>query len=241
MRVNCHILVSLLAMTTAVAAAPPMAVFDCTKAPNICEGMCFIQKCKRGSDGQHFWKGGFNYAGQGTGAEKKVRDNRRKAIGCGPNNRCTGGTSCDEFPWASTWQGGLGEFVPDGSPPQPSAGETLCVPVKEQSSQGGQVSQIFKGKSAGYSFYLGANQWQGNSNCQDDSPCDEPAGIQVVGNDVQSGVTRSTKSRPLNRWKLDDGSVILQLTGNDTDISGGEAHVLKDDGLDIRRIVGRAE
>jgi len=35
-------------------------------------------------------------------------DRRRAAIGCGSNNYCPSGTDCDEFPYASTFDGGLG-------------------------------------------------------------------------------------------------------------------------------------
>lgn len=51
-------------------------------------------------------------------ADAGTNKERRAAIGCGPNNYCPSSTDCDEFPYASTYDGGLGVSVLSIAGPQ---------------------------------------------------------------------------------------------------------------------------
>ncbi|KAL3836342.1 hypothetical protein ACJMK2_021775 [Sinanodonta woodiana] len=106
--------------------APPDLYFKCQKMPNVCQNiknaiqMNKPRLLKRIKD------------------KNKIRQNRRLACG---KSKCTGiNNSCDEYPFASTSQGGAGATI-------------MCVPLSENNSQGGQLSGFFKSKS------IGNNAW----------------------------------------------------------------------------------
>lgn len=63
--------------------------------------------------------------------------NNRKAA-C-PDGSCPPPSSCDEFPYASTFEGGSGA-------------QTMCVPRSEQSSQGGSLGGLYKRMNIGDRF-----------------------------------------------------------------------------------------
>jgi hypothetical protein len=65
--------------------------------------------------------------------------NNRKEV-CPPGS-CTSGTSCDEFPFASTIQGGYGAV-------------TMCVPTREQYIQGQQLGMLYRKMNIGESFLV---------------------------------------------------------------------------------------
>lgn len=60
-----------------------------------------------------------------------INNNRKNACG---NVKCPKKESCDEYPFASTKEGGNGAI-------------TRCVPVSEQNSQGGTLSVFYKKNS----------------------------------------------------------------------------------------------
>ena len=89
--------------------------WDCEKSAATCNNACFAMNCK-GSPGL------LNYDSNGEN-----RRPRRTAAGCKPTP-CTDGTyskygnSCDEYPFASTFQGGTGAIL-------------RCVDISENSSK----------------------------------------------------------------------------------------------------------
>lgn len=102
---------------------PPMFVLTCNDYPDVyvfldfdhplyvhvekrsschlprCDNHCNAITC-HGMNGIHLHYDATSDVGTG--------DQRRTAIGCGSNNYCPSGTDCDEFPYASTYDGGLG-------------------------------------------------------------------------------------------------------------------------------------
>jgi RHS repeat-associated protein len=84
------------------------------------------------------WPDGLTYLGPNNPQGK----NNRKAA-CPPGKYP--GMSCDEYPYASTAQGGAGA-------------STAPVPLSEQQSQGGTLSRFYMGLSAGQNFCVAVVQ-----------------------------------------------------------------------------------
>ncbi|KAJ6524366.1 hypothetical protein B0H19DRAFT_1085350 [Mycena capillaripes] len=72
-------------------------------------------------------------------------DQRRTAIGCGSGNYCPSGTDCDEFPYASTYDGGLGCFPDgyDGGDELVQIGTTRCADPSQNSRHGNALGQFY--------------------------------------------------------------------------------------------------
>ncbi|KAJ7671496.1 hypothetical protein DFH06DRAFT_1124701 [Mycena polygramma] len=70
----------------------------CSDYPDVCDNHCNAFYCHDITSRLHYDA----TSDVGTG------DQRRTAIGCGSGNYCPSGTDCDEFPYASTYDGGLG-------------------------------------------------------------------------------------------------------------------------------------
>lgn len=150
-------LLSTLLMTTGTQAVSTIA-FDCKTIPNVCENMCWGTKCteKQGELSK------LNFDAQP--AKSAVVSKRRNMAGCGSYNRCSNSKNakapwgqanynCDEFPFASTTQGG------ERSLPHVNR----CVPNKENSSQGSQLQKFF-GKEFPKASRAGCQTTPGN--CQ---------------------------------------------------------------------------
>ncbi|SAM82111.1 uncharacterized protein UBRO_04400 [Ustilago bromivora] len=95
-------------------------IWDCTRVPNICSNDCYAIQC----------------AGKPT---RLHRDSANASINrantaCRSPNRCAGkpadSNSCDEYPYASSQEGGAGSA-------------TRCVPSTENSRQGGTLSSFY--------------------------------------------------------------------------------------------------
>ncbi len=69
-----------------------------------------------------------------------AENRKNRAANCPPGS-CGPGTSCDEFPFASTQQGGAGAV-------------SMCVPTREQHVQGGQLSGLYRKMNLGESFVV---------------------------------------------------------------------------------------
>ncbi|KAK2591573.1 hypothetical protein QQS21_010743 [Conoideocrella luteorostrata] len=117
-------------------AAAKEVKYDCKETPEICLNTCWAIKCQRNTPNLH--GGGQKNA---AASKKYGLDNRNKwgyskkpcAIGKGKFGR-KGATSPDEYPYASSKEGGLGTFSKKVA--------LRCVPKLEQSKQGGKVSGI---------------------------------------------------------------------------------------------------
>jgi hypothetical protein len=80
------------------------------------------------------WPDGLTYLGPNN---PQRRANYEAA--CGNGKYKSIGKSCDEYPYASTAQGGAGA-------------STAPVPIEEQRSQGGQLGQFYSNLGAGQNF-----------------------------------------------------------------------------------------
>ncbi|PWN95725.1 hypothetical protein FA09DRAFT_362765 [Tilletiopsis washingtonensis] len=108
------------ALAAVTAASAATVTFDCSRVPNICSNDCYAIRC----------------LGKPTTLTRnspQAEDNR-DANACRSPNRCSGNpsdsNSCDEYPFASTSQGGAGA-------------STRCVPSQENSRQGGTLSSFY--------------------------------------------------------------------------------------------------
>ncbi len=76
---------------------PPVLVFDCSVTPGACTTMCWGAFCA-----------GFGEALSFDKPSQQIKDARRNKAGCGAGNRCCDespdpeGSSCDEYPFASS-------------------------------------------------------------------------------------------------------------------------------------------
>ncbi|KAK3578325.1 hypothetical protein CHS0354_039032 [Potamilus streckersoni] len=102
--------------------AVPDLVFDCTNMPNVCQNI------------KNAINSGKTRSLQRITDQNQIKKNRQAACG---SVKCTAPTnSCDEYPFASTSQGGAGAT-------------TRCVPLSENNSQGGQLAGFYKKNNVG--------------------------------------------------------------------------------------------
>ncbi|KAK8080169.1 hypothetical protein PG997_007987 [Apiospora hydei] len=136
--------VALLVLAASAATAKGI-VYDCSKTPQICLNTCWAVKCAGLPAGLH---GGGN---KDAKASKKKGTENRNAWGYGSKpcdeskhnkywkNGNVKNTSPDEYPYASSKEGGLKGA---GKPVQ-----LRCVPTAEQKSQSGKVSGLGTAKT----------------------------------------------------------------------------------------------
>ncbi|KAK3578784.1 hypothetical protein CHS0354_030200 [Potamilus streckersoni] len=107
--------------------AAPDLYFKCTKMPNVCQNI--INAINSGKPRSL----------QRITDKNQIRKNRRLACG---SVKCSGSkNSCDEYPFASTSQGGAGST-------------TMCVALSENNSQGGQLAVFYrKNKVGNYNWF----------------------------------------------------------------------------------------
>ncbi|PWN47466.1 hypothetical protein IE53DRAFT_321165 [Violaceomyces palustris] len=114
--------ICLLAAVSVVRSAT--VTFDCAKVPNICSNDCYAIQCK----------------GKPTTLHRDSENSslHRTQNACKSPNRCSGNpddsNSCDEYPFASSQEGGAGAV-------------TRCVPAHENSVQGGTLSSFYSANS----------------------------------------------------------------------------------------------
>ncbi|KAH9837852.1 deoxyribonuclease NucA/NucB-domain-containing protein [Rhodofomes roseus] len=117
-------------------------VFNCKRIPDICQNMCFGIECANPKLPSTLTK---------SSDTKTCRDARkRNTCGATNPNRCSAkfpgnagkikDMSCDEYPFASTREGQTLQAV------------TRCVPKEQNSSQGGQISGLYKKITQGTQF-----------------------------------------------------------------------------------------
>lgn len=120
--------------TPAKPAAQPIFSWKCAGSEQACNNFCFATKC-RGKPSV------LTYAGRTESEAGKVRS----AAGCG-RRPCKGalaaqGDSCDEYPFASSNQGGAGAVL-------------RCVPLAHNTVQGRQLSSFYA-KNGGIKRFKG--------------------------------------------------------------------------------------
>ncbi|KAK0536252.1 hypothetical protein OC835_002092 [Tilletia horrida] len=135
---------SLAAALLASSAFAATVVFDCTKVPNICSNDCYAIQC----------------IGKPTTLHRDSENAayHRTQNACRSPNRCSGNpsdsNSCDEYPFASSAEGGAGAV-------------TRCVPSRENSVQGGTLSSFYtnNGVTNGQAYNVGFSNSRGLQYC----------------------------------------------------------------------------
>ncbi|KAJ9479018.1 hypothetical protein PHBOTO_002492 [Pseudozyma hubeiensis] len=110
---------ALLSLTTSSTLAATLT-WDCTRVPNICSNDCYAIQCASKPTTLH--------------RDSANASANRAETACKSPNRCSGNpddsNSCDEYPYASSQEGGAGSV-------------TRCVPSTENSRQGGTLSSFY--------------------------------------------------------------------------------------------------
>ncbi|KAI0074949.1 hypothetical protein K474DRAFT_1472238 [Panus rudis PR-1116 ss-1] len=125
-----------------VASAIETFMLDCDSYPDVCDNHLNGITCNGLPTKLHY--------------DAKSKDNnkdskRRAAIGCGSGNYCSGKGDCDEFPYASTFEGGLSCFSrkEDGYDSKDTidhkflSGVTRCVNPSQNSKHGNALQQFY--------------------------------------------------------------------------------------------------
>ncbi|KAH8109301.1 hypothetical protein DFH11DRAFT_1548429 [Phellopilus nigrolimitatus] len=193
-----------------------------TGYPDVCDNHSFAAFC-RGITGHLHYDA---TADSGTG------DQRRAAIGCsGAANHCTGtNTQCDEYPYASTYDGGLGCY-PDGynGPDRLiQAGTTRCANGPQNGRHGQAIGQFYSNmlhNNNGQPFLVGYKndargplgeliRTQGTAACPDDStgiyryrttpatPACPARGSRRRANDIASNSTNSVRADEIQMYNV---------------------------------------
>ncbi|KAH8109282.1 hypothetical protein DFH11DRAFT_1813672 [Phellopilus nigrolimitatus] len=123
--------------------------------PDVCDTFSFANLCHGISAILHY-----------DATNEVYGDQRRAAIGCtGRNNQCAGtGTQCDEYPYASTYDGGLGCY-PDGYHGQDhlaQSGANRCANGAQNGRHGQAIGRFYANtlhNNNGQRFTVG---YQGN-------------------------------------------------------------------------------
>lgn len=111
---------TLIALTLLHPTSAATLTWDCTRIPNICSNDCFAIQCASHPTTLH--------------RDSASASTHRAATACKSPNRCANNpsdsNSCDEYPYASSQEGGAGSV-------------TRCVPATENSRQGGTLSSFY--------------------------------------------------------------------------------------------------
>ncbi|KAI1816370.1 deoxyribonuclease NucA/NucB-domain-containing protein [Poronia punctata] len=132
--------------TTISAVSAASFGWDCTKSLGPCNNACYAMTR------------GLSPAKLTYDSDKSNRNARRTASGCN-RTPCTKtdykkwGNSCDEFPFASTKEGGSGAIL-------------RCVDSTENSSEGGQLSNFYKNLNDGDTFNIVMRHYGGAKFCE---------------------------------------------------------------------------
>jgi hypothetical protein len=191
----------LLGVSPQVNAAPPDAIFNCDKVPEVCANMCWATRCASPK---------FPMILTYDKPSATVERARRNSAGCGSKNKCVKGgkgigrrggiyDSCDEYPFAKTRQ----STYPNGKQ------VSRCVPLAQNRSQGGTISTAVQrmqkaGKKIPFNMRIGfgnpgvkAAKWCNQQACKND------------GWQVQAGKISKREEEPQFRyWKTASGMVI---------------------------------
>jgi len=137
-------------ITAADHSAAPIFTLACNDYADVCDNHCNAIFChdffSTSTSFLHFDAN----AGKDRpkkGSKTSADDLRRAAIGCGGSNYCSGtGKDCDEFPYASTYDGGLG--CVNARFPGPDKllqkGTTRCADASENRSHGSQLGNFYE-------------------------------------------------------------------------------------------------
>jgi hypothetical protein len=174
---SCYILFTAALVSLGVAARDvPVFTLDCSKStgyPEACETHCFAAVCsaKAGANDfrqvqkyLHFAENSGSVKPNQPTAQTTEADYRRNAIGCGSSTCAKDfpGSSCDEFPYASTYDGGLGCLTSryTGTDTIATTGITHCADLDDNTAHGRALTAFYTDKSLGNGdrFQVGFNE-----------------------------------------------------------------------------------
>ncbi|KAF8884819.1 hypothetical protein BD779DRAFT_758849 [Infundibulicybe gibba] len=132
---------AILALSTATGVHAQVFALNCSRYSEICDNHSNGIFCHGIGTTLHYDP--TSTSSQGNGRR------RRTAVGCGGDNYCAGRRSiqCDEYPYASTYDGGLGCY-PAGFPGTPNtliqSGVTLCANGSQNGRHGQALGQFYR-------------------------------------------------------------------------------------------------
>ncbi|KAM7198470.1 Deoxyribonuclease NucA/NucB domain containing protein [Rhypophila sp. PSN 637] len=203
----------------ATATAQVIFNWDCTNSKGPCNNACYaIRKAGKGAT--------LTYD---TNAAN--RNPRRTASGCN-RTPCSNtalpyrnfGNSCDEFPFASTTQGGAGAIL-------------RCVASTENSSEGGQLSAFYNGRANGTRFNVAVINYTGLQFCEKTPvPANDGGEFRLVNGafaNAKRVIRRSVgffedvapqegleHAKVFREYEDEEGVRVLSLAGLDVDLLG---------------------
>lgn len=137
--------------------------WDCTNSLQTCNNACYWTNCKQTGVVT------LTYDPDNTG-------DQRTDSGCS-QNPCNDpnvpysqfGDSCDEFPFASTVEGGTGASL-------------RCVPVSDQHSEGGQLTQFYANLASGDQYEITVKNYIGAQYCENAQDCTNDGNQFILSN-----------------------------------------------------------
>ncbi|KIS69430.1 uncharacterized protein UMAG_11931 [Mycosarcoma maydis] len=182
--------------------------WDCTRVPNICSNDCYAIQC----------------AGKPTTLHRDSANasaNRAKTACKSPNrcaNNASDSNSCDEYPYASSREGGTGSV-------------TRCVPATENSRQGGTLSSFYtnNGITDGDAYNVAFTSTSGLQYCS--GSCTN-TGNQLIRKNLAIGPQYTPRSFVTNEGheltmfeRVDSPGSLDSVIGTQTWLSHEQRHV----------------
>lgn len=139
-------LLLVIAFTAGTLAQIPDFVLNCTLYPDVCDNTCNAVYCHGLSQILHY-DAQSNTDMPNPPSMTTAAGYRRANIGCGSSNYCSGtGLDCDEFPYASTFDGGVGCIAARFTGPAASiaqSGTTRCATPAQNRAHGAQLAAFY--------------------------------------------------------------------------------------------------
>lgn len=124
----------------------PNFVLNCTLYPDVCDNTCNAVYCHGLSQILHY-DAQSNTDKPNPNSQVTAAGYRRANIACGGNNYCSGtGMDCDEFPYASSFDGGVGCIAARYTGPAGDtahSGTTRCANPSQNRAHGAQLAAFY--------------------------------------------------------------------------------------------------
>ncbi|KAK0536573.1 hypothetical protein OC842_001932 [Tilletia horrida] len=140
--------------TVSLTVAIPSLTFNCRAYPDVCDHHVYANGCAN----FRFVlpQNGFHRDGN---ADDSISSKRRRAVGCGGVTNCGDNSDCDEIPYASTYDGGLGCYGVSAGYKGPQSdlynrGSHHCVNRSQNRRHGNTVKQFYADSNIGDSQKL---------------------------------------------------------------------------------------
>ncbi|KAK0541039.1 hypothetical protein OC835_000359 [Tilletia horrida] len=125
--------------------AVPSLTLNCHSYPDVCDHHVYADGCAAADFRFTASQNGFHRDGHG---DDSINAKRRRAVGCGGVTNCGDNMDCDEIPYASTYDGGLGCYGVSAGYQGPqtnlySRGSHHCVNRSQNRRHGNAVMQFY--------------------------------------------------------------------------------------------------